>query len=33
MKAKALDNYDAGGDEDGVPWKEDVGLMEYLRKL
>jgi site-specific recombinase XerD len=33
MKANALANCDVGGDEGSVPWKEDVGLMEFLRKL
>ncbi|HYT88459.1 MAG TPA: tyrosine-type recombinase/integrase [Gemmataceae bacterium] len=33
MKAKALNNCDVGGDGEGVPWKEDRGLMEFLRQL
>jgi integrase/recombinase XerD len=32
-KAKALDTCDVGGDERRGPWKEDVGLMEFLWKL
>lgn len=32
-KAKALHNCDVGEDEEGVPWKEDGGLMEFLRQL
>jgi site-specific recombinase XerD len=33
MKAKALDNCDVGTDKNSVPWKEDAGLMEFLRTL
>ena len=33
MKAKALHNCDVGEDGDGLPWKEDGGLMEFLRQL
>jgi site-specific recombinase XerD len=32
-KAKALGTCEVGGDKGRVPWKEDVGLMEFLRKL
>jgi site-specific recombinase XerD len=33
MKAKALANCEVGGEESGGPWKEDPGLMEFLRTL
>ena len=33
MKAKALANCEVDGKEDGGPWKEDKGLMEFLRTL
>ena len=33
MKAKALANCEVEGEEDGAPWKEDQGLMEFLRTL
>jgi site-specific recombinase XerD len=33
MKAKALANCEVAGAKDGVPWKEDAGLMEFLRTL
>lgn len=33
MKAKALGTCDVGGCKGGVPWKEDTGLMEFLRTL
>lgn len=32
-KAKALGNCDVGGDGRRLPWKDDVGLMEFLRTL
>ncbi len=33
MKAKALANCEVSGEKGGVPWKEDAGLMEFLRTL
>jgi integrase/recombinase XerD len=33
MKAKALANCEIAGDKGGGPWKEDAGLMEFLRTL
>ena len=33
MKAKALANCEVVGEKGGVPWKEDAGLMEFLRTL
>jgi len=33
MKAKALANCEVEGGEQGEPWKEDKGLMEFLRTL
>jgi integrase/recombinase XerD len=33
MKAKALANCEIAGEADGRPWKEDAGLMEFLREL
>jgi integrase/recombinase XerD len=33
MKAKALANCEVAGEKDGVPWKEDAGLMEFLQTL
>jgi site-specific recombinase XerD len=33
MKAKALENCEVDGSEQGQPWKEDKGLMEFLRTL
>jgi site-specific recombinase XerD len=33
MKAKALANCEVNGDQSGKPWKEDKGLMEFLRSL
>jgi site-specific recombinase XerD len=33
MKAKALANCEVEGEESGRPWKEDKGLMEFLRTL
>ena len=33
MKAKALANCEVAGGKEGVPWKEDAGLMEFLRAL
>lgn len=33
MKAKALANCEIGGRQGGVPWKQDKGSMEFLRKL
>ena len=33
MKAKALANCEVEGQENSGPWKEDKGLMEFLRKL
>ncbi len=32
-KAKALANCEVGGGQAGKPWKEDAGLMEFLRIL
>jgi integrase/recombinase XerD len=33
MKAKALANCEVDGKTDGKPWKEDLGLMDFLRTL
>jgi site-specific recombinase XerD len=33
MKAKALANCEIAGEANGQPWKEDAGLMEFLRTL
>jgi integrase/recombinase XerD len=33
MKAKALANCEIGGGESQEPWREDAGLMEFLRTL
>jgi len=33
MKAKALANCEVEGQENSGPWKEDKGLMEFLRTL
>ena len=33
MKAKALANCEIGGGEPQKPWREDAGLMEFLRTL
>jgi integrase/recombinase XerD len=33
MKAKALANCEVVAEKDGAPWKEDKGLMEFLRNL
>lgn len=33
MKAKALANCEVHGEQSGKPWKEDKGLMEFLRSL
>ena len=33
MKAKALANCEVAGAKDGIPWKEDAQLMEFLRTL
>jgi integrase/recombinase XerD len=33
MKAKALANCEIGGGESQKPWREDAGLMEFLRTL
>jgi integrase/recombinase XerD len=33
MKAKALDNCKVEETENTVPWKEDKGLMEFLKTL
>jgi len=33
MKAKALDKCEVEEEEDNVPWKENKGLMEFLRTL
>ncbi len=33
MKAKALDNCEVEGTKETTPWKEDKGLMEFLRTL
>ena len=33
MKAKALANCEVEGEQTGKPWKEDAGLMEFLRTL
>jgi integrase/recombinase XerD len=33
MKAKALAKCEVAGDKGGVPWKQDAGLMEFLRTL
>jgi site-specific recombinase XerC len=33
MKAKALANCAVEGKKQIAPWKEDKGLMEFLRKL
>ena len=33
MKAKALANCEVVGGENGGPWKDDAGLMEFLRTL
>jgi hypothetical protein len=32
-KAKALANCEVKGKKNGRPWKEDTGLMEFLRTL
>lgn len=32
-KAKALDNCEVEGRKEGTPWREDKGLMEFLRAL
>jgi hypothetical protein len=31
MKAKALAGCEVGGPNTGPPWREDVGLMKFLR--
>ena len=33
MNAKALANCEVVTEKDGAPWKEDKGLMEFLRDL
>ena len=33
MKAKALANCEVDGKTSGKPWKEDAGLMDFLRAL
>ena len=33
MKAKALANCEVEGKTSGKPWKEDKGLMDFLRTL
>jgi integrase/recombinase XerD len=33
MKAKALANCEVVAEQNGAPWKEDKGLMEFLRNL
>jgi integrase/recombinase XerD len=33
MKAKALAGCDVGGSHSPKPWRDDVGLMEFLRRL
>lgn len=33
MKAKALANCEVAGQTEGAPWKEDAGLMAFLRSL
>jgi integrase/recombinase XerD len=33
MKAKALDNCEVEGTKETTPWKDDKGLMEFLRTL
>jgi integrase/recombinase XerD len=33
MKAKALANCEVAGEQSAKPWKEDKGLMEFLRSL
>ena len=33
MKAKALANCEVTGETEGAPWKEDDGLMAFLRSL
>jgi len=33
MKAKALDNCEVEGKKEGMSWKEDKGLMDFLRTL
>ncbi len=33
MKAKALARCAVEGEQAGKPWKEDAGLMEFLRNL
>src|SRR5262249_28228452 len=33
MKAKALANCEVEGEASGQPWKQDAGLMEFLRTL
>lgn len=33
MKAKALDNCEVEGSKESAPWREDKGLMEFLRTL
>jgi hypothetical protein len=32
-KAKALAHCEAEGEQTGKPWKEDAGLMDFLRTL
>jgi hypothetical protein len=32
-KAKALASCEVGGEQAGKPWKEDPGLMAFLRNL
>jgi hypothetical protein len=33
MKAKALANFEVASNSSGKPWKEDEGLMNFLRTL
>jgi integrase/recombinase XerD len=33
MKAKALAGCEVGGSSPGTPWRENVGLMGFLRNL
>jgi hypothetical protein len=33
MKAKALASCEIVGEGNGQPWREDAGLMEFLRTL
>jgi hypothetical protein len=33
MKAKALANCEVGGTKNGASWRQDKGLMEFLRTL